>query len=682
MRRPSVIALIAITIVFVASTLPANAGSQAAGELPGVMTVIALDTGAASSNADLAMLETALMTLAGNLGNGEMAIVRYGQEVSPPVTAPAGTNIVSVAEQQLSLLKGTPAPLKSDQFNVLTSMFSFLSRSDAQPGSRVFMITPGRILGESESTGARFDSVGDLYASEGWSVDVASLLTTESALRDLISHLPTSSGGNYFDLGQPAGLQSLLFEASNVELDTVIDAELNGSELTSTFEIAPSTELAKVAFLRFNPQTTVSLFRPNGTQVTSDLNNVEIIQSPNVIIYSITEPTPGSWTAKGEGDRGKLVTGVDARTPLSVQLIDQPPLPLFEPGILTAASMLNGAPVAVPGTLINATVRQADGFTNVYQMNDEGIAGDVTAGDGVFTVRLPSPEIQGINDVSLTMNWIDLNSELTGSGSFKTEQFPTVRVTRMFDVNVHEGDEANLATIETFVGDFPYLVSPEEFDVRIVSVGGETAGTVQLRSEPEPGMGFAFDVIGLLPASGDYSVSVALNTEYLGREYFAAGPAISTNATITAQPFLILGLPVWAWGIIGFAAIAGLVVVVLQSRRVQPYGYIYDDQDNLLADFKNMKRNWIKRLTSTDTVHASEIRGLPFHSGTFKFGRSGVELVYGQSDNQPSLRVNSRPAPPVVELEHDVWLGISGKLLTFTNERRARTSMVFAPADD
>lgn len=681
MRRPSVIALIAISIVFVASTLPVNAGSQAADE-PGVLTVIALDVGASNSKADMAMLETALMTLAGNLGNGEMAIVRYGEEVSPPVTAPAGTNIISVAEQQLKLVGETTAPLKSDQFNVLTNVFSFLSRTDAQPGSRVFMITPGRILGESESTGARLDSVGELYASEGWSIDVATLLTTESALRSLMSHLPNSSGGSYFDLGQPEGLQSLLFEASSVDLETVIDAELNGVELTSTFEVAPSTELAKVAFLRFNPDTDVSLFRPNGTQVTAELSNVEIVQSPNVIIFSLTEPTVGTWTAKGAGDRGKLVTGVDARTPLSVQLIGQPPLPLFEPGLLTAASMIDGVPVSVSGTLINATVRQADGFTNVYQMNDEGLAGDATAGDGVFTVRLPSPEQQGINDVSLTMSWVDLKSELTGSGSFKTEQFPTLRVTRMFDVSAHEGDVANMATIESFVGEFPYLASPDEFSVRIVSVEGETPGAVQLRSEPEPGKGFAFDVIGVLPSTGDYSVSVALNTEYLGREYFAAGPAISTTATITSQPFLIVGLPIWAWSIIGVVALVGLVVVVLQSRRVQPNGFIYDDQDNLLVDFKNLKRGWIKKLTSTDTVHASEARGLPFHSGTFKFSRSGVELHYSESETQPSMRVNSRPAPPVVELENDVWLGISGKLLTFTNERRARTSMVFAPADD
>ncbi len=681
MRRPSVIALIAITIVFVASTLPANAGSQAADDAKPI-TLVALDTGAASSPADLAMMETALMTLAGNLGDGDMAIVRYGVKAAPAVTAPAGTDIVTVAQEQINLVKQAEASVRSDQFEVLTSSFSYLSRQDAAQGSRIVLVTPGRILGESENTGARLDSVGELYANEGWSIDVATLLSTESALRSLMTRLTTSSDGSYFDLGATEGLQSLLFEASGVQLSTVIDAELNGAELTSTFEVAPMTENAKIAFLRFNSSTDVALFRPNGTLVTSELENVEVIQSPNVIIYSIMEPLAGSWTANGSGDRGKLITGVDARTPLTVELIEQPPLPIGEPGLLTAASVIDGEPVAVPGTRITAAVRQADGFTNVLQMNDGGIAGDATANDGIFSVRLPSPEEQGINDVSLTMSWADLNSEITGIGSYKTELFPSVRVTRMFDVSVHEGDEAVLATVETFVGEFPYLASPDEFTVRIVSAEGETTGSVLPRSEPEPGKAFAFDVVSVLPASGDYSVSVALNTEYLERNYFTPGPAISSNATITERPFLVMGLPIWAWVVIGVAAFVGLVLVIMQSRRVKPFGYIYDDQDGLLVDFSSLKRGWIKRFTSTDTVHASEIPALPFHTGTFKFTRSGAQLDYSQSSEAPSLRVNSRPAPPTVDLGQDVWLGVSGKLLTFTRERRPSVSLAFAPADD
>jgi hypothetical protein len=681
MRRPSVIALIAITIVFVASTLPANAGSQA-DEIPGLTTVIALDTGAASSELDIAMMETTAMTLVGNLTAGDITVTEYGTTVGQPVSATAGTEAVAMVGNQLNLVKSSKADLKSDQFEVLTDTFSYLARIDAVRGSRVFLITPGRILGESENTAARFKSVADLYANEGWIIDVATLASTEAATRSMLSDLATGSGGRYFDLGTPAGLQELLFDASGVSLDTVIDSELNGTEVKSTFEVAPMTDSARVAFLRFNPDTSIALYKPNGTQVTASLSNVEVITSPNVVIYNISEPQTGTWIATGTGQQGKLVTGVDARTPLRVELFGQPPLPIGEPGLLTAAATIGTEPVVVAGAHIDAAVRQSDGFTNVYKMNDDGVAGDVTAGDGIYSVRLPAPAAQGINDVSLTMTWADLKSEITGVGSYKTEQFPEIRVTRMFDINGHEGDESIIATIESFVGEFPYLASPDEFTVKVVGVDGQFDGRVMPRSEPEPGKSFAFDVLAVVPATGDYSVSVSLNTAYLGRTFVAPSPAISTNATITAQPFLVAGLPIWAWSIIGIVAVAGLAIVVIQSRKVKPYGYIYDDQDVLVADFTNLRRRWTRRFLSTDTVLASEVSSLPFAGGTFKFTRHGVLLMYGQAEGQPSLRVNSRPAPEVVELGYDVWLGVSGKLLTFTREKRPRTSLAFAPADD
>jgi hypothetical protein len=681
MRRPSVIALIAITIVFVASTLPANAGSQA-DEIPGLTTVIALDTGAASSQLDIAMMETAVMTLAGNLAEGDLAVTRYGVTVGDPISAAAGSDAVTMAGDQIGLVKNSTADVKSDQFEVLTDSFSYLARIDAARGSRVFLVTPGRILGESANTAARFQSVADLYASEGWVIDVATLPSTEAAIRSMLSDLATGSGGRYFDLGTPVGLQELLFEASGVNLDTVIDSELNGIEVTSTFEVAPMTDSARVAFLRFNPDTNIALFKPNGTQVTALQGNVDVITSPNVVIYNISEPQTGTWIATGNGQQGKLVTGVDAHTPLNVELFGQPPLPIGEPGLLTAAATIDGSPVVVAGARIDAAVRQSDGFTNVYQMNDDGVAGDTTAGDGIFSVRLPAPAAQGINDVSLTMKWDDLKSEIFGQGNYKTELFPSIRVTRMFDITGHEGEESVLATIESSVGEFPYLASPDEFTVKIVGVDGQFDGRVMPRSEPEPGKGFEFDVLATVPASGDYSVSVSLSTEYLGRTYNTPSPAISTNATISAQPFLIVGLPIWAWSIIGVVAVAGLAIVIVQSRRVKPYGYIYDDQDMLVADFTNLRRRWTRRFLSTDTVHASEVRSLPFDGGTFKFTRGGVQLEYGQEEGLPSLRVNSRPAPDVVHLDNDVWLGVSGKLLTFTKEMRPRTSLAFAPADD
>jgi hypothetical protein len=681
MRRPSVIALIAITIVFVASTLPVNARSSGQAQ-SGPVTVIAVDQGAYPSRGDLDMTETALMTLAGGITEGDVAFMRYGAEVSTPVSAGAGPEAVGLAGDEMAKVTLSEGAEKSDQVGVLTRAFSYLTNLDAPGGSRVVLITPGRIAGESENTRERLRSVGDLYANEGWRIDVATMPTTAAALRDLLAELSTSSAGEYFDLGTSEGLLLLLSQALGVEPESVIDAELNGQELASTFEVAPLTSRATIAFLRPGSGTRVSLFLPNGSQVTSTLPGAEVVEAPNAVIFNLTGPAAGTWTVQAEGDLGKLITAVDLRSPLSVQLIEQPPLPVGEPGIITAAAMLDGEPQVIPGTRIQATVRQADGFTNIYQLNDEGIAGDAKAGDGIFSVRLPAPAAQGINDVSLEMRWDELDAMVKGAGSYKTEVFPEVRVTRMFDVKAHEGDEAVVATIEAFVGEFPYLASPDEFNVRLISTGGEVVGRVVPRSEPEPGKAYAFDVLAKVPASGEYSVSVTMNTDYLGRSYAAAGPGISTNATVTPQPFLVLGLPVWAWAAVIVAAVAGLVLVIIRSKQVRPYGFIYDDQDKVVVDFASLRRAWVRKLFASDRVKASEAAGLPFKGGTFHFTREGVKLEHTPLPGDPSLRVNSRPAAPVVDMSDDTWLGVSGRLLTFTRERRPKSGVVFAPADD
>jgi hypothetical protein len=681
MRRPSVIALIAITIVFVASTLPVNARSSGQGK-GDLITVIAIDSGAAPAPADLDMTETALMTLTGSIEEGQVAIYTYGSQPSSPVSAPAGAEAVTAARAAMSGVRTGQGALKSDQVSMLTTAFSYLTREDAVPGSRVILITPGRISGESENTSARLVNIAGLYSDEGWAIDVTTAPSSEFALREMLNELAQASGGKYFDLGTPEGLQALLLEAAGVNLDTVIDAELAGSQLSSTFEVAPLTDSISMAFLRFDPSINVALFRPNGAQVSSLSANVDKVESPNVVIYNISDPAPGTWSAEGLGQRGKLLAGVDKRSRVSLQLVDQPALPVGEPGLLTAAAMLGGEPQAVPGARIQATVRLADGFTNVYELNDGGVAGDATAGDGVYTVRVPSPETQGINDVSLLMSWDNLKAQIAGSGSYKTEVFPGIRVTRMYDVKLYEGEEGTVATIETFVGEFPYLASPDEFKVQLIGSNGPVEGHVVPVTEPEPGKGYVFDVVARAPSSGDYSVSLSLDTDYLGRTYKAVGPAITTKASVSGKPFLILGLKLWMWAGIIVAVAGGLAVVIVLSRRTQPYGFIYDDQDNLVVDFAGLRRSWLRKLTATDRVEASEIGNLPFHLGVFRFTQNGVTLEYNQQGNAPSLRVNSRPAAPVVDLDVDVWLGISGKLFTFTGERRPSHSFVFAPGDD
>ena len=67
-------------------------------------------------------------------------------------------------------------------------------------------------------------------------------------------------------------------------------------------------------------------------------------------------------------------------------------------------------------------------------------------------------------------------------------------------------------------------------------------------------------------------------------------------------------------------------------------------------------------------MHASELVALPFDGGSFKFKGSKVKLIHKRAIGDPSMRVDSRPVGPEVELDESVWLGVGGRLLSFQLE--------------
>ena len=181
MRRPSLIALVAITVLIIGAALPAQA-SDPIGE-NGVM-VILIDEGAAPVQRDLDAVETIALTMARGTSAGTIVAASYGvesEEFLSSDSGPDGTRMVPAVVASVQDLEA--GPIRSDQFQVLANTFSFLSRIDAIPGSRVALLTSGRILGESENTRERLRSVSDLFAAEGWAIDVVALPSTEAVLR-------------------------------------------------------------------------------------------------------------------------------------------------------------------------------------------------------------------------------------------------------------------------------------------------------------------------------------------------------------------------------------------------------------------------------------------------------------------------------------------------------------------
>ena len=681
MRRPSLIALIAVTVLFVGAALPARAADPV-GE-NGVM-VILLDQGASPVQRDLDAAETVALTMARGTTAGTIAAASYGVQPNELFTAesgPAGTRLVDDVITSMRSLDIGPA--RSDQFAALTDTFAFLSRIDALPGSRVAFVTSGRILGESENTRERLMSVADLFASEGWVIDVVTLPSTEPILRDLMSGLAYGSDGLFYDTGSSAGFAALFENYSQLALTGAMDVELHdNSAAIVTLDIAPHTTQFTTVFIRQHDLVDVAVFSPSGTRASAEMENVEIRETPSAVIVRIYSPVPGNWTLQGVGPASKLVATVDANNPLELRLIEQPPLPVGEPSLMEAAAFNGESAQLLSGAVIKATITKASGTTEVVALNDRGESGDRFAADGIYSVQLSAPKSQGINDVSLELSWTDYTAILRSNTAYRSESFPTLSLIEVNDVETAAGKYSTLARVQVRVGDYPYLTSPADIHAVLTGPGGMFEAVVLAVDEPELGLAWEFDITAIIPEDGAYEVEVVLESTFEGRPYTRTAPVATSTALILVEPDLIIGLPIWVVGAIGglLVVIAGMTIWIM--RKPSPFGYILDDADRVVVDFSRIERSMYRRLFSKNAIDAAEIADLPFAGGTFKFKGSKLTLIHKRAVGDPSIRVNSRPAGPEVDLGENVWLGVGGRLLTFQAESRRAESGASAGADD
>ncbi len=681
MRRPSLIALIAITVLFAGAALPARAADPI-GENGAV--VILIDEGASPIQRDLDAVETAALTIASGTAAGTIAAASYGVEPNEIVSAksgPAGTRLVDDVVTDIRSMDIGPA--RSDQFAALTDAFSFLSRIDAVEGSRVVFLTSGRILGESENTRERLVNVADLFSAEGWVIDVMTLPSTEPVLRDLMSGLSTGSDGVFYDTGTAEGVAALFENYSALSLENAMDVEMHdNSAAIVTLDIAPHTTEFTTVFVRQHDMVEVAVFSPNGTRAATEMENVDISETPSAVIVRIQSPVPGNWSLQGSGPASKLVASVDIRNPLELRLIEQPPLPVGEPAVIEAAAFNGESAQLLYGAEMTATINKASGITEVVALNDAGENGDKFATDGIYSVQLSAPKSQGINHVVLQLTWVDYVASLRSDTAFRSESFPTLSLTAVNNVETTVGKYATVARVQVRVGDYPYLTSPSDIKAVLKGAAGSFDAIILTVDEPEPGVAWEFDISAIIPETGEYEVEVVLDSIFEGRPYTRVTPRVTSSALIIEEPVLILGFPVWLFGALGSLLIVVAGFTIWVSRKTSPFGYIMDDADRVVVDFSRLNRSLIQGLFSRNSVNAGDVSDLPFVGGTFKFSGDNVKLIHKRAVGDPSMRVNSRPVGPEVDLGENVWLGVGGRLLTFQIETGRAVDEVLTDATD
>ncbi|MCH8223121.1 MAG: hypothetical protein IH868_06880 [Chloroflexi bacterium] len=570
---------------------------------------------------------------------------------------------------------------QSDQFRAIAAGFDFLSDFDAAPGSRMLLLTSDGMESASKSTRDRLLSLVRLFTAEGWSIDVAMLPSATAASRAFLASIAAAGGGTAYDTGAIDGLANFASDIYGIQPVPVIQTLLaRGGNALAPIDVPPLSDLMTVSVTRGSSDTLIELFDPRGAPVTGARPNVTVVKTAAAILTRVENPEAGKWTARALGDDSDLLISVDIDHSLSIELVDALPVPVGEPVLLAARVKSHGEPANLTGAFIDATVTNANGSA-VYRLTDEGAAGDVIEGDGIFSVLVPEFAAQATSAIHMVLRWDNFDATIEDSVILQAEHFPTIRVRDLLPGPIDQGKFADVAEIEIIKADFPFPIVMSELNVQVISPNRiEIPSTVTAVDSLDDGSAWKFIVSAAPQGTGAYRVEAVLGTVYLGRAYETGSGVegidigvIPTPVILPApEPSFVERVPAWAWAALAIAlaiAVPAAVRQLLVRTQPIPYGYLYDDAGRMLIDFGRVRQGFIRRYFARNRVPTSYMRELGLGRGEFVFGEESVKLRSGEA--RPNMRVNGRPAGQITVLEDEMRLGVGGRLLTFVLQPKA-----------
>ena len=635
----------------------------------GTKNVIIMDQGAAENKVDLDLLES-IITLISVNDEKLFASGIYGESnrrISKIMSIVPKSQIL----EDLAMIKGYDAKSKkSDQLGNLSEIYSYLSNNDAKFGSKIYLITNGKILGESENTKNRFLDLSDLFKKEGWTIDILMLPSSEISVREIFKSISDNTNGKFYDLGDSYGVNSLLNDITGSKFQEILNVNLSKDVPTlKSFDIPPHTSELKVILIK-KPSIFPELYMPDGKQIKKSTANISINRTQNFDFFSIENPDTGKWLIRADGENSYFRSLVNFKNEINITYIGDAVYPVSEE-ILLEIKIDNLDPkIVISNSKREALIKDPTGKVAMYEFFDTGYNGDKIESDGIYSTKFLPNQNQGINDAELRISWDSSSAIITHEFSFRTEYFPYINLVADKSVEVQLDEKIYIGQITTKKSDYPYYVSTDEIKLEVFNEFLESDTIIELLpiDVVEEEKYWKFNIFVIFPDTGLYKINASLSGKYLDKAYSSNLP----NEAIDVKILVPFSETLMQYIRMGLFVIFFLTILVgglfFYFSRFAPYGRLLDDQDNLIVDFKKLNRPLNKLIFSRNRIYATEIYNLPFSGGVFIFRKKGIILEKDPKINDPSIRVNGIPSTDIIELDHNVVLGVAGRLIRLVKD--------------
>lgn len=580
---------------------------------------------------------------------------------------------------------------------------------NAGGGSTVYLVTGGDLQGDAPAEQYPLgDTIND-FNKEGWQVVSVALPGASTYAKDFMRTASGGTGGDTFPLSTPQELKvvadSVLRGDAKGTLFEIGQDELAPNDVfTASLEIPPSTTEASLVFFKQGAAGSLSLQNPSGAESSEgDRALSNVVETPHVVIWTLIDPAPGEWTVDVRGGDGFISAWHYPKNKLGLHLVSFDTIPYDQSTEFVVYISDGSERVRVPEAELRATIIDSTGHTFTHTLNDNGEFGDSIAGDAYYSTTVPPLGSEGENKVELELHWHQHQHTISTHKSVSTQAFPVLDVNLTHTEALIPGDRAIIGTAEVKVNDQPYAIPISLISTDISSQSGESAIELIPQELLNAGHAWAFDIVFTPEQEELHTVLFHLNMEYAARDYrfttdstvlssFAPPPAPPQTVAVVEQapapepapapapppppvieppapveessdfPLMIAIISVA--GIAAALIIAAIIYAIRGLAKTKPYGYLYDDEGNFLADFGTVERSFLtlvnrKNLLLGEEVGIPELNGLSFH-----FSNEGMEIRSAQTE--PSIRINNRPLISGEEQSagNQSWIGTQGKLFS------------------